>query len=220
MGNAHDFFFVARNGTPFSAASYAQYISALFEKHFSLRVTTNDLRKCVVDYFLSLPESGDLALRESIASVMKHSLRTQRRHYDERPMSEKKVRAISFLGDMTSRAICEDEVHVVSDEDDDGFVEVLPSNGELVALVAADSTISVPSVFVGKVLRYSEDHKTVFLADFQEVEPCKFKLNAGKSYRESAKSIVYPVDIVYLHASGVYELRTPKSDIHKQVKSR
>ena len=49
-------------------------------------------------------------------------------------MSEKKVRAISFL----------------SDEDDDGFVEVLPSNGELVALVAADSTISVPSVFVGK----------------------------------------------------------------------
>ena len=220
MGNAHDFFFVAKNGAPFSAASYAQYISALFEKHFSLRVTTNDLRKCVVDYFLSLPESGDLALRESIASVMKHSLRTQRRHYDERPMSEKKVRAISFLGDMTSRAICEDEVHVVSDEDDDGFVEVLPSNGELVALVAADSTISVPSVFVGKVLRYSEDHKTVFLADFQEVEPCKFKLNAGKSYRESAKSIVYPVDIVYLHASGVYELRTPKSDIHKQVKSR
>ena len=220
MGNAHDFFFVAKNGAPFSSGSYSHYISALFEKHFSVRVTTNDLRKCVVDYFLSLPESGDLALRESIASVMKHSLRTQKRHYDQRPLCEKKVRAIDFLGDMTSRAICEDEVHVLSDEDQDGFVEVQPSNGELVALVAADSTISVPSVFVAKVLRYSEDHKTVFLADFEEVEPCKFKLNAGKSYRETAKSIIYPVDIVYLHASGVYELRTPKSDIHKQVKSR
>ena len=56
-------------------------------------------------------------------------------------------------------------------------------------------------MFVSKVLRYSEDHKTVFLADFQEVKPCKFKLNASKSYRERAKSIVYPVDIVCLHAS-------------------
>ena len=83
---------------------------------------------------------------------------------------------------------------------------MLPSNGELVALVAADSTISVPSMFVGKVLCYSEDHKTVFLANFQEVEPCKFKLNASKSYRDSAKSIVYPIDIIYRYASGVYEL--------------
>lgn len=183
-------------------------------------MTTNDLSKWEGNYFLSLPESGDLALHESIASVIKHSLRTQRRHYDERPMSEKKIRAISFLGDMTSRAICEDEVHAVSDEDNDSFEEVLLSNGELVGFVAADSTISIPSMFVNKVLRYSEDHKTVFLANFQEVEPCKFKLNAGNSYRESAKSIVCSADIAYLYASGVYELRTPKTDINEQVKSR
>ena len=76
MGNAHDFFFQAKNKAPFSTDSYSQYISALFEKHFSGRVTTNDLRKYVVDYLLLLPESGDLALHESIASLMKHSLRT------------------------------------------------------------------------------------------------------------------------------------------------
>ena len=119
-----------------------------------------------MDYFLLLPGSGGVALHESITSVMKHSLHTERRHYNERPMSEKKVR-----------------VYVVSNEDD-SFVGVLPSNGELVTSVAADSTISVPSMFIGKTLRYSEDHKTVFLAHFQEVKPCKFKLNAGKSYRE------------------------------------
>ena len=78
MGNAHDFFFEAKNRALFSTASYSQYISALFKKHFSVRVTTNDLMKCVVDYFLSLPKSGDFALHESIASVMKHLLRTQR----------------------------------------------------------------------------------------------------------------------------------------------
>ena len=65
-------------------------------------------------------------------------------HYDERLMSEKKVRAISFLGDKTSREICEDEVQVVSD-DDDGFVEVLPSNGELVALIVHTEHLRRPS---------------------------------------------------------------------------
>ena len=88
---------------------------------------------------------------------------------------------------------------------------MLPSNGELVALVAADSTISILSMFIGKVLCYFQDHKTVFLANFQEVEPCKFKLNVSKSYRESAKSIVYSVDIIYLYARGVYELRMQTS---------
>ena len=78
MRNVHNCFFEAKNRAPFSMASYSQHISALFEKHFSVRVTTNDLSKRVVDYFLSLPESGDLALHESIASVMKHLLPTQR----------------------------------------------------------------------------------------------------------------------------------------------
>ena len=62
MGNAQDFLFLAKSGTPFSASSYSN-ISALFEKHFSVKLTTNDLRKCIVDYFLSLPASGDHTLR-------------------------------------------------------------------------------------------------------------------------------------------------------------
>ena len=62
MGNAHDFFSLPKSRTPFSALSYSN-ISALFEKHFSVKLTTNDLSKCVVDYFLSLPASGDYALR-------------------------------------------------------------------------------------------------------------------------------------------------------------
>ena len=59
VGNAQDFLFLAKSGTPFSYSN----ISALFKKHFSVKLTTNDLRKCVVDYFLSLPASGNHALR-------------------------------------------------------------------------------------------------------------------------------------------------------------
>lgn len=235
LGNTHDFFFVNQKGLPFNETSYSNYISAFFEKHFSLKLTTNDLRKCVVDFFISLPQSGgDYALRESLAAVMKHSVRTQKKYYDERPLAVKKSRAISFLGSMTSRAIESDEIEILSNDDDDdddddrnhdddgddddGFVDTRPSNGEFVALVASNSTITNPEVFVAKVLKFSQDRRNVFLAHFEEVEPYKFKLVAGKSYSESTKSIIYPVDIVYLYSSGVYELRTNKLDIHKQVR--
>jgi len=221
MGSTHDYFFVNHKGQPFSGSSFTGYISALFDKHFSVKLTTNDLRKCVVDYFLSLPESGDYTLRESLAAVMKHSVRTQKRHYDERPLAEKKSRAIAFLGSMASRAMETEAVEIdCIGEDDEGFLDALPSNGELVALVASDSTLGDPKVLVAKVLRYSQDRKTVYLAHYAEVEACKFKLEAGKCYTERANSIIYPVDIAYHYSSGLYELRTSKLDIHNQVRSR
>ena len=69
-GNDHDLFFVAPRGNPFSHASYNNYISGLFEKYLSRRLTTVDLRKIVVDYFLSPPESSDYSLRESFPTVV------------------------------------------------------------------------------------------------------------------------------------------------------
>ena len=51
---------------------------------------TVDLRKAVVNHFLTLPESGDYSLRESFAALMKHSVWSQKRFYDERPLAVKK----------------------------------------------------------------------------------------------------------------------------------
>ena len=217
-GKGHDYlFFVNPRGDAFSQSSYSNYISALFEKHFSRKLTTADLRKAVVTHFLSLPQSSDYSLRESFASLMKHSVRTQKRYYDERPLAQKKSRALEMLGSFASRSLDEDSVEIVSDEDDKGNIEYLPGQGEFVALVAANSTETSPEVFVAKVLRLSEDRKTAYLAEFEETEPGKYKLNAGKSYKEAVNALIYPVDIVYLHTNGVYELRTPKIDVHHQV---
>ena len=216
-GKEHDYFFVNPRGDAFSQSSYSNYISALFEKHFSRKLTTADLRKAVVTHFLSLPQSSDYSLRESFASLMKHSVRTQKRYYDERPLAQKKSRALEMLGSFASRSLDEDSVEIVSDEDDKGNIEYLPGQGEFVALVAANSTETSPEVFVAKVLRLSEDRKTAYLAEFEETEPGKYKLNAGKSYKEAVNALIYPVDIVYLHTNGVYELRTPKIDVHHQV---
>ena len=83
--------------------------------------------------------------------------------------------------------------------------------------MASDSTRSRPKCFLAKLLRLSEDHKTAFLAEFSEMEDGKFKLNAGKCFREALNAVIYPVDVVYLHSNGLYELRTSKIDIHNQV---
>ena len=216
-GKEHDYFFVGPRGDSFSHAAYTYYVSASFEKYFSRRLTTVDLRKAVVSHFLTLPESGDQSLRESFATVMKHSVRTQQRYYDQRPLEDKKEKALDLLSSVASRTLGEDCVEVLSDEDEAGNIEYLPTQGEFVALVAANSSKKVPEVFVAKILRLSQDKKMAYLAEFSEPEPGKFRLDAGKSFREQVSALIYPIDIVYLHADGVYELRTPKIDIHNQV---
>ena len=154
-GKEHDYFLVGPRGDRFSHAAYTNYVSALFEKYFSRKLTTVDLRKAVVNHFLSLPESGDQSLRESLATVMKHSVRTQKKYYDERPLEQKKEKALDLLSSMASRTLGEDSVEVLSDEDEEGNIEYLPTQGEFVALVATNSTKHVPEVFVAKILRLS-----------------------------------------------------------------
>lgn len=56
-----------------------------------------------------------------------------------------------------------------------------------------------------------------YLADFSETEMGKFKLVADNSCKEVVNVVVYPTNVVYLHSSGVYELRTPNVSIHHQV---
>ena len=56
-----------------------------------------DLRKIFVDFFLSLPESGDYSLRESFATLIKHSVRAQQKYCDEQPLTQKKKKRVLDL---------------------------------------------------------------------------------------------------------------------------
>ena len=147
----------------FSQACYSNYMSALFEKHFSHRLTTADLRKAVMAHSFSWPQSSDYSLRESFATLMKHSVPTQKRYWDKRPLAQKKSRAVNLLGAFASWSPDKDSVEIISDEDK-GNIEYLPGQVEFDSLVAANST-----------------------------------------------------ETSYLHMNGVYELRTPKIDVHHQV---
>ena len=156
------YFFVNPRGDAFSQASYSNCISALFEKHFSNRLTAADLRKAVIAQSFSLPQSSDYSLRESFATLMKNSVPTQKRYWDKRPLAQKKSRAVNLLGSFASWSPDKDSVEIISDEDK-GNIEYLPGQVEFDALVAANSTETSPEVFVATVLRLSEDQKLPIL---------------------------------------------------------
>ena len=65
-------------------------------------------------------------------------------------------------------------------------------------------------MFVARLLLLSEDHKTAYLADLNEVEPGQFKLNAGKTYKEAVAKLVYPIDVVYVIRMGFTNSGTPR----------
>ena len=47
---------------------------------------------------LSFAQSSEYSLRESFASLMKHSVHAQRRYYDKMPLAQKQSKALDFLG--------------------------------------------------------------------------------------------------------------------------
>ena len=93
---------------------------------------------------------------------MKHSVPTQKRYWDKRPLAKKKSRAVNLLGSFASQSPGKYSVEIVSDEDK-GNIEYLPGQVEFVALVAANSMEASPKVFVATVLRLSEDQKLSIL---------------------------------------------------------
>lgn len=159
-------------------------------------------------------------MSESMATVMKHSVRSQRRFYDKRSSEVKKAPALTFLARTAASAIFEDDAIENESEskvDDEGYRDIQPISGDLVALVASNSTKSLPQILVAKVIRYTKDRKDVLLAHMEEVAENSYTLIIGRSYLESIESLIFPIDIAYNASDRVYELRSDKIDLHNQV---
>lgn len=78
----HDFVFVTRHGTPFTASYFSDFLSSLLFHHTGQRVATNILRSSFVTHFYSSDEAQDPVMRESVATVMRHSVDQALRVYD------------------------------------------------------------------------------------------------------------------------------------------
>ena len=217
-GNIHDFVFVNHHGLPFQVPAFNKYLGSLFEEQCDIRLSVNDLRKTLVTYIMSLPEATDNQLTESVARLMRHSKRAQKRFYDCRSQDIIKRPALSFLEKTATEQVFDNDVQLASsDQDGENVQEVTPLPGDFVALVASNSTTNSPQILIAKLLRYVHDRNEALLASMKEVSESVFVLETGQSFSEDTRSLIFPIDIIYLPSDKVYQLRSSKLEIHKQL---
>ena len=222
LGKTHEYFFTSYKGDPFlSSGAFSKYVADLFEREVSVRAGTTALRHAVVTYFNSLDDSKDKSLRESLAVLMKHSVRYQRGIYDDRCHEERTELGRKFMREKISDGIFQepDEHENPSDDDDDNLTVPVRVN-DICCLLDAASTRDNINIFVAKVVRLTADKSEAYLAHLEEVPDSNnlYVLTAGKVWKESCDSLIYPVDIVYNATESAYELRTPKQAIFDIVR--
>ena len=93
----HEFVFMTRQGTPFTAPYFSEFLSSLLFRHTGQRVAVNMLRSSFVTHFYSSEAAQDPVMRESVATVMRHSVDQALRVYDRRSMSAKKHKGLELL---------------------------------------------------------------------------------------------------------------------------
>ena len=161
---------------------------------------------------------------DELARSMRHSRREQMQTYDRRKSSAKISKAVGNIATETATALglsvgsSNRAEGAEEKKDDDGYS---PEVGDLVALVEESSTESEPKIMLGKVLRVYQREEEVLLAHLRACGKGTYRLTVGKdAWKESTKSLVHPVDVIFDSKLGVYKLRTPVIDIHKDVMSK
>ena len=230
LGKDHDYFFCNRHGSAFDGSSaIAKYLGDIFEREVSIRASTTALRHSIVTYFNSLDESKDTSIRKSLALLMKHSVRYQESVYNDQSNDEKVKPARLVIRNKIAQNIfgevsdidsknsnsSNDENPAEGDEH-----EIKPKAGDIVALLDPISTEQNIEFFLAKIARYSQECRTevhlIHLERLSDDEPF-YRLKPGRTWTESIKSVIFPIDCVWNRVNQAYELRTLAKDIFDAV---
>eukprot|EP00731_Ephydatia_muelleri_P033649 Em0034g31a len=221
-----DFLFLNHEGHPYATSdSWTKYIQSIFLQHKDVSISTNTIRASYVTHLLS----GDDGVPEHVlvqaARAMRHSRKEQCRTYDKRTSSDKVAFAVDLSATQASSALGIAAGPSTSSRKASKIKKskLPPSVGDIVALAEDASTREHPVILLGKVLRIYPDSREVLLAHLKQVEKSRksrpdYKITAGRdAWVEGFDSLVFPIDIAYDTARGVYSLRTPVRDIHDHV---
>ena len=216
-GKSHSFMFMTVTGLPFSSSSFTSYLSGLFEKEVSIRAGTTKLRHALVTHILSLPEAESLRLRESLAELMRHSLKHQQQTYCDISRQERTSLSRSLVNESVEKTVEGGSgVSVKNSEKCERRSDI--AVGDIVALLDSVSTSAEnASIFVGRVVKVRGDE--ALLMEFRCVNSAKrlYRPVVDSSWWESLNALVYPVDIVYDRKNELYELRSSPSEVFQVV---
>lgn len=233
LGKNHKYFFVNKIGDAFlSSAAFSKYISDLFDREIGIRASTNKMRHAICTHFMSLPESQNQKLRESLAALLKHSVRHQQDTYNDQRRHERVQMSRSFMRkQLVEKDLFEiegNEMCVVQDSknslasQESNSEDLLPQIGELVALLDPASTGPDNAfIFIAKVLRYTPDKDRVYLQELEKLnDSCDlYRAKCSSTWWENVQTLCYPIDIVYISCEKAYQLRTTAKQIYHDIKS-
>ena len=221
-GKSHSFMFVTVTGLAFTSPSFTLYLGDLFEREVHIRAGTTKLRHALVTHVLSLPEGESLRLRESLAVLMRHSLKHQQTTYCDISRQDR----TSLSRDLVNRSVeeaakktgpeCSADSSFPSKIVDPQTCEI--SVGDMVGLLDSVSTCAEDAVvFVGRVVKIRADE--VLLMEFRKVGGGKnlYRAVVDSSWWENLNSIIYPIDIVYDTKEQAYHLRSTFAEIYQAV---
>lgn len=196
----------------------------LFKREVHIQAGTTKLRHALVTHVLSLPESESLRLRESLAVLMRHSLKHQQVTYCDisrqdrtwlsRDLLNRSIGEASEIASESSTVATPDRSRRSCVQRPCGEVSV----GDMVALLDSVSTCAEnASVLVGRVMKINGDD--VLIMEFGKVEGSEtlYRAVVDSSWWEKLDSVIYPIDIVYDSKKEAYELRSSVAEIYRVV---
>ena len=241
-GKLHKYLFLSlsTSGRSFTSSSFSNYLAGLFQREVNVRAVTNKMRHAMVTYVMSLPESESLKLQESLASLMRHSLKHQQQTYCDISRQDQ----TSLSRDLLNKSVevaANPVVEEKEEEHSNGLIggggvpsfgdsstskssliswqQHSPAVGDVVALVDGSSTCYDDAAIFLAVIRFSKDESEALLMEFREIagEQSLYHAVVDSSWCESTDSLIFPVDVVWDRKRRAYELRSSVADIYGTV---
>ena len=233
LGHDHRYFFCNKTGDAFLGnGSLSKYLGDLFERECAIRASTTKMRHAIVTHFMNLPDSENIKLRESLASLMKHSVRHQQNTYNDQRRQSRVEMGRKFMrnaildfdpsdteeGDVEAIKSCSEQLSENVTDDTD----LLPLIGQHCALLDPASTGPKNAfIFLAKVVRYTPDRKRVCLQELEKVSGSEnlYRIKLSSTWWENVECLCFPIDIVFVASENAYHLRTTPEQIYRDIKS-
>jgi hypothetical protein len=152
--------FMTATGLAFTSSSFTLYLGDLFEREVHVRAGTTRLRHALVMHVLSLPEAESLRLHESLAVLMRHSLKHQQMTYCDISRQDRTFLSLNLVNKSVEEATSSKKPLVESCAESSCPRKVVEPQlcqmcvGDMVGLVDSVSTCAEDAVvFVGRVVK-------------------------------------------------------------------
>ncbi|EDO26336.1 predicted protein, partial [Nematostella vectensis] len=197
-------------GKPFSGPAFSTHMKSVFYHLTGVSVNLHLLRSSFVTYCYGDSQCTD-AMKDSLASALRHTRKQAQLTYDRRNSSEKKSLAVSLASELAENTI--ESLSAQPSDRNAGLDE-----GSWVALTVEGSTLANPNILLARIQNLMPGRKASLLWFKATAEKGLYAFHYDEaSWIESVDALV-PVQVKEIKNSpGLYKLTTSLKKIHRAV---